>query len=401
MEVRKDTHPDKFPSPPHRFYVNSPFFLEIQVLIFKNLIIMKLFITRHFLLVLLVIGTVLPAYAQITITSGDMPAVGDMLRKSNSLDITGVDFEATGAGYNWDFSGLQPVFQSVDTFVSVNSVPFLYQLVFFPGVVANLAQKYTGLNLDTIVGVSLTDPYRFFKNTSGSFTDVGFAFTLNSIPVPLKFNSADVVYKFPLNYGHADSSISGVGFGLPDLGYINIDRKRVNVVDGWGTLTTSYGTFDVLRLRSTVKEIDSIYVDSLQFGTALTRNYVEYKWLGAGYGQPLLQATIEGPLTTVAWLDSITGSTVGIHRPIATETHITIAPNPMSDEAVATINLVHPDLVSMEIYDLSGKHVAEIFNGRLPAGHSVLPFTNRLQPGVYLLRLATSEKFITQKLIIQ
>ncbi|NCA85960.1 MAG: T9SS type A sorting domain-containing protein [Clostridia bacterium] len=362
---------------------------------------MKLFITRHFLLVLLAIGMMIPAYAQITISTSDMPAVGDTLRKSNSLDITGVDFEATGAGYNWDFSELQPVFQSVDTFVSVSSVPFLYQLVFFPGVVANLAQKYTGLNLDTIVGVSLTDPYRFFKNTSGSFTDVGFAFTLNSIPVPLKFNSADVVYKFPLNYGQADSSISGVGFGLPDLGYINIDRKRVNVVDGWGTLTTPYGTFDVLRLRSTVKEIDSIYVDSLQFGTALTRNYVEYKWLGAGYGQPLLQATIEGPLITVAWLDSIAGTNVGIKQPVAFETHVSVAPNPMSGEAVATINLVRPDLVSIEIYDLSGKRVAEIFNGRLPSGHTAIPFTNRLQPGIYLLRLATSANLIMEKMVIQ
>jgi hypothetical protein len=383
------------------FYVNSPIFLDIQFLIFKNLIIMKLFITQRFLLLLLALGMMLPAYAQITIKSSDMPIVGDTLRKSNSLDITGVDFEATGAGYNWDFAELQPVFQSVDTFVSVSSVPFLYQLVFFPGVVANLAQKYTGLNLDTIVGVSLTDPYRFFKNTTGSFTDVGFAFTLNSIPVPLKFNNADVVYKFPLNFGHADSSISGVGFGLPDLGYINIDRKRVNVVDGWGTLTTSYGTFDVLRLRSTVKEIDSIYVDSLQFGTAITRSYVEYKWLGTGYGQPLLQATIEGPLITVAWLDSITGSTVGIRQPVALETRLSIAPNPMTAEATATVHLDRPDVVSLTIYDLSGKRVADIFNGRLPAGSSDISINNRLQPGIYLLRLNTSEKLLTEKLIVR
>jgi hypothetical protein len=362
---------------------------------------MKLFIKRHSLLMLLAMGMLLPAYAQITISSSDMPTAGDTLRKSNSLDITGVDFEATGTNYNWDFSELQPVFQSVDTFVSVSSVPFLYQLVFFPGVVANLAQKYTGLNLDTIVGVSLTDPYRFFKNTSGSFTDVGFAFTLNGITVPLKFNSADVVYKFPLNYGHADSSISGVGFGLPDLGYINIDRKRVNVIDGWGTLTTSYGTFEVLRLRSTVKEIDSIYVDSLQFGAAITRNYVEYKWLGSGYGQPLLQATIEGPLITVAWLDSITGTNVGIKQPIALETRLAIAPNPMAAEATATVHLDCPDVVSLSIYDLSGKRVAEIFSGKLPAGASVVPFTIQLQPGIYLLRLATTKKLMTEKLIIQ
>lgn len=362
---------------------------------------MKLFIKQHFLLMLLALGIMLPAYAQITISSSDMPAVGDTLRKSNSLDITGIDFTVTGAGYDWDFSELQPVFQTVDTFVSVSSVPFLYQLVFFPGVVANVAQKYTGINLDTLVGVSLTDPYRFFKNTSGFFTDVGFAFTINDIPVPLKFNSADVIYKFPLNFGHADSSVSGVSFGLPSVGYISIDRKRVNVVDGWGTLTTSYGTFDVLRLRSTVKETDSIYVDSLQFGTALNRNYVEYKWLGTGYGQPLLQATIEGPLITVAWLDSIAGTNVGIKQPVALETRLSVAPNPMAGDATATVHLHRPEVVSMAIFDLSGKCVAEIFNGRLPSGQSVIPFANRLQPGMYLLRLATSEKLLTQKLIIQ
>ncbi|HZK07151.1 MAG TPA: T9SS type A sorting domain-containing protein [Bacteroidales bacterium] len=362
---------------------------------------MKLFIKRHFLLMLLAMGMMIPAYAQITIKSSDMPIAGDTLRKSNSVDISGVDFEATGAGYVWDFSEFQPVFQTVDTFVSVSSVPILYQLVFFYTNAANLAQKYTGINLDTLVGVSLTDPYRFFKNTSSSYTDVGFALTLNSIPVPLKFDNADVLYKFPLNYGHADSSVSGVGFGLPNLGYINIDRKRVNVVDGWGSLTTSYGTYDVLRLRSTVKEVDSIYVDSLQFGTAITRNYVEYKWLGTGHGEPLLQATIEGPLITVAWLDSITGSTVGIKQPVAFETRLSVAPNPMAAESTATVHLDRPDVVSMTIFDLSGKRVAEIFNGRLPAGISDVSFNNRLKPGIYLLRLTTSEKLLTEKLIVQ
>lgn len=71
------------------------------------------------------------SFAQITIDNGDMPQAGDTIRLSTAYDISGLDFSSTGPNFNWDFSELQPALQRVDTFVSVQETPWVYQLIFF------------------------------------------------------------------------------------------------------------------------------------------------------------------------------------------------------------------------------------------------------------------------------
>lgn len=59
-----------------------------------------------------------------------MPSAGDTVRKSFALDFTGIDFSVTGENYLWDFSQLKPASQTVDTFVTVSSVPFFISIGF-------------------------------------------------------------------------------------------------------------------------------------------------------------------------------------------------------------------------------------------------------------------------------
>jgi len=341
------------------------------------------------------------SYAQITITNADMPSVNNSVLLSNSFTIPGNNYAETGENFNWDFTDLIPLTQRVDTFVSVTSVPFLYQLIFIPNLIANLAQPFT--EIDLIPGAPLTDAYRFFRKSTASYNDVGFAFTITDIPVPLRFNSPDIIYKFPLAFGNADSSFSGVQFGIPDLGYISIDRKRVNKADGWGTLTTSYGTFDVLRLKSRVIETDSIYIDSLGFGTALERDYIEYKWLANGFRAPLLQITEEGPLVTVAWIDSIFDPSVNI-REILPYMDLMVSPNPFTESTQIRIQPQNDGRVIITLFDITGKKVRDIFTGTLSAGsHSftIQSSEANYKNGVYLLKVETENHVETRKLIIQ
>jgi hypothetical protein len=340
-------------------------------------------------------------YGQVTITTNDMPSPGDTIRKSQAITTAGVDYTLSGPNYDWDFSGLNLLLQNVDEYKSVSEVPFLYQLVFIPGFVANLAQEYPGL--DTL-GLPLTDPYRFFKNSSSSFTDVGFALTVSDIPLPLKFDNADVMYKFPMNYGNADSSISGLDFGIPDLGFISVDRKRVNEVDGWGSLTTSYGTFDVLRLKSMVWETDSIYIDSIGFGTALERNYTEYKWLGNGFAAPLLQVTEEGVLLTVSWIDSIFDPSVDIAEEQLAKSGFQIAPNPLISEGMVSVNMSASGAAEIAVYNVSGAHVGILFSGTLQKGTNHIPVSAaalNLESGFYISRLTTAAAVQSQKMIVR
>jgi hypothetical protein len=239
--------------------------------------------------------------AQITINTSDMPNISDTIRMSTTSVPTFPDPALTGPDYAWDFSSLLPDGQSVESYVSVSSTPFLYQLIFNASV-ANLASPIAAI--DFIPGLDVSDAYVFYKNTQNAYQRAGYAATAFGIPVPLKFDNPEILYKFPLSANStADSSQSNFSFSVPNLGYLGIQRKRVNEVDGWGSLTTPYGTFDVLRLKSMVYEYDSLYIDSVQTGFPLIRNYTEYQWLGNGQGVPLLSITQEGSITTVRYRD--------------------------------------------------------------------------------------------------
>jgi hypothetical protein len=66
-------------------------------------------------------------------------------------------------------------------------------------------------------------------------------------------------------------------------------QKRVNMVDGWGQLTTPFGTFpNVLRLKTLIYHQDT----TISFGVTLPVNTtidIIYSWFDLNYGIPVLQ----------------------------------------------------------------------------------------------------------------
>lgn len=357
---------------------------------------------KSVLTLILVIAFNAMVFPQITITSNDMPSPGDTVRKSQTINLAGIDYTATGPNYTWDFSVLEPLTQAVDSFASVSSVPFLYQLVFLPNIVANVAQKFS--EIDTIPDLPITDPYRFFRKTTTTYNDVGYAITVSSIPVPVRLNPADVVYKLPLAYNNLDSSNASGQLGVPGFGYISIQRKRVNKVDGWGSLTTPYGTFNVLRLKSTVYESDSIYIDTLNFGTAIERNYIEYKWLANGHKAPMLQVTEEGPVVQVAYKDYILNPSVSIGKVAPPEHRISISPNPVSDYAVVSLDIEKPFFTAVSLVNLAGVEVLKVFEGQLVAGRHFFTINvtgKNLPKAAYLLKVETDGNSTFRKIVIQ
>ncbi len=239
--------------------------------------------------------------AQITITRNDMPNVGDSLIFTETIPF-GIDYEATGENYIWDFSTLGGGSQSADYYTAVSSTPLLYQIVFnwpFWNPLASIASPNNDITF--IPGIAFTDYYDFYKEQNASYTSVGFGITINSIPVPIEYDNPELLYSFPLtSNSEADSSESSFNINIPDLGYYETYRKRVNKVDGWGTLTTPLGTFQTLRIKSTLVTYDSIYIDSLQTGIPVSRTITEYKWLGNGFGRPILVVSKEGILPATA-----------------------------------------------------------------------------------------------------
>jgi len=236
------------------------------------------------------------SFSQITITQSDMPGPGDTTRLTSAEINLLLNYAATGPNYTWNFANLRTNTQLLDSPMSVSATNFIYALYFanfgFNPNRASVAYADAGLAVNPLI--PLTNPYSFNYLTSSVYKQVGIGAELVSIPTPIAFNNHDVIYNLPLNYGDADTSDSDWGLGIPGVGYLGYAQTRINEVDGWGTLTTPHGTYDVLRVKTIRAQRDTIGLDSLSLNFAIDRPLLtEYKWLANGETKPVMQVNTQ------------------------------------------------------------------------------------------------------------
>lgn len=337
--------------------------------------------------------------AQIVIDSTDMPFPGDIINISTGLNIDFIDYTETGEDFTWDFLDLMSLNQTVDTFVSPSQTPFAYQFFFLGR--TNLAYQY--VQDLPIPDFEFSDVFYFYKNSQLRYDNVGYAASLNGFPLPFVFTTPDVLYKFPLEYGDQDSSVSGVVYNLPDVAYLLLDRKRINKVDGWGTLKTPFGTFEVLRMTSEVTEYDSIYIDSLEMGVPVNRNYIEYKWLAKGQKIPVLKITSDLNGLLVTYTDSIRINYDHINENLIKNKSIVVYPNPADNHVFVEFNMAKPGSLDLSLCDLSGKSWYQETATGLRSGffRKKISFQDAsLNSGTYLLIIKSSKEVYTRKIVI-
>ena len=277
---------------------------------------------NYFLLFIMLVFS-FPVIAQIVIDESDMPKEGDTLRVSLTTTIPG-DYSQTGADVTWDFSALTKTSQQVSSFVNVLNTPSIYWFTFIPGIVSNIASP--GNIVPAIPGIPVSNYFTFFKKSSSFFADIGFAFQISGIPIMLKYDSPDIYYDFPCTIDNTWTSHSFASISVPGLIYFSSSRNRTSQVDGWGSLSTPFGTFQAIRVKSEVIERDSIFLDTLGFGFPYTRNITEYKWLGKGQGIPLLQINEEGLVKTAIYRDNVNSTGINELR----KKSVQVFPNPSS-----------------------------------------------------------------------
>lgn len=356
----------------------------------------KLFILLSFLLG---IGT---TYAQITITSSDMHVVNDTVRTSVAYNVEQFDFEATGANFTWDFSTLIPAAQTIDTFYAVNSLPILIYLSFMSS--ANLVKTFQLASLLPEVGLEIPNVkiYQLFNNTSTSFKDAGYGIELEGLGIPLKYNQADEIYRFPMTYEQTFNSNAYLNTSLPSFGTILIDRQRQNEVDGWGTVITPYGTFEALRYRSVVQEIDSVDFPSYEISQRIDRTYTEYHWLTKESGTPILKAHIEDGIgiPVVTYVDSARVITIGIDE-IERQKDLVVYPNPTTGTIYIQLNEFDSQ-GSLSVYDISGHIIfqKQILNSTTSTVQIDLKSLG-LSSGIFFLTYISDNKIHRAKVVVQ
>jgi hypothetical protein len=357
---------------------------------------------KNILFYILILSFFQISKAQITITDADMPLVNDVINYSITNDIQGQDPTLTGVNYTWDYSLLQSSSQRSDTFETVINTPLPYQFYFNNGFLySSWKASYTLKGIDIgIPQVPITDVYNFFKNSGAEYSNVGFGSNINGVPSSTRNIPVDVEYVFPLNYGNTNVSNSEFGISVPTFGFYGQSLERVDTVDGWGTLTTPYGTFDCLRVKSVLSKTDTTYIDFVSFGTTISRpEEIEYKWIANGMGTPVLKiVTTGGNITTIEFQDSL--STVG-GKELEQINSINFFPNPTKDYLSITFNSLKSSLITVEIKDINGKIIGtesySVGRGKNLMLINLLKYN--LTKGIYFIETTIDSKKYSTKIL--
>ncbi len=272
---------------------------------------------KNFTTLLLLMGTIIVSNAQITITNADMPGSSDTIRYSQAnLDtLTESIYQMTGANMTWDFSHLEATGQTVDAYKPSLQTPYAG---FFFGL-----NRYGKLEADSIGfgQFQFKDVYRFYKNSTSKFEIEGVGMKYSGFPIPSYYSDNDELYQFPLDYNDFDSSTFAYTLNLLTFGSLHTAGYRVNSVDGWGQVTTPFGTFNALRITTDIVSHDSVSLGGLiNFG--FDNHQREVKWLANGEGFPIMQ--VSGTVTNgiflanaVAYRDSFRTTPISPFAPTA------------------------------------------------------------------------------------
>ena len=247
--------------------------------------------------------------SQINYLSTDYAVQGEsfIVSTATAAGLT-LDYEQTGANFNWDYSTLVPNSQETLLYQNPNNAGYKNIWCLLNGYLFNCSTQFNNnFNLATklsngiqIQGYGLTNIIDHLKLSSTSLEDrmIGASITVGgtSVPFAASYQTPDKLYQFPINYN--DNYTNNFALSI-DLSSVNVPiqyastGQRTNLVDGWGSLSTPFGTFaNVLKMKTTV--VNNITVTANGTTTQNTITNVSYKWFDKAYGIPVLQ--VDGTL---------------------------------------------------------------------------------------------------------
>jgi len=349
---------------------------------------------------ILLFAALLPVNAQITITSSNMPSAGDTMRYSNAQTNPLLDPGQPGANQTWDFSTLNSTSQFVDQYLPVSQTDFTYQIVFglpFGENASNLAKPNPdGLNLPSQLPITVGDLINFYKSDNDEFSLTGFGAKLNGIALPITYSSRDVLFPLPLSYNDLSTGDFDYQIAIPTIGFYGKVATRRNEADGWGTLVLPSGSYQVLRLKSTLESVDSIAIEALGFGINIpVPDVITYSYYASEFKFPVLQITSndifgQEVISKVIYRDTLVVD--GISDLSSVRPEVILYPNPATEIAVVKTELLSKTDISYTLMDAVGKTVFSIVRNNQSPGTltEMLPLASlQLGEGIYFLKVST------------
>lgn len=343
-------------------------------------------------------------YAQITLEASDFADGGDTIRMSNSNDFS-IDYASTGENYTWDFSNLIAESQMLKEYQSMDNASTIPSFTFG----AFAAEAYQATNFAETIDIPLDQAgdflpisidaiNQFSKNAEDGITSVGLSIGISGTEIPVLSDTIETRYALPLNVG---DSYSSNGYSYLDLNPIFNAiwiqyRTRNTQVDGWGSITTPYGTFEVLRLKHEIIESDSVYIDLFGgpqwFELPVPISY-EYEWIAKNEKEPVLKITTRDAggmetINNISYKDNFLNLNAGLK-----ETHYTLKIGPNPTENKVTISGISGTF-SYQLFN----HKGQLIQSTAQQQQDTIDLS-KLETGSYLIVIETAQGRSMHKLI--
>ncbi|MDP1800955.1 MAG: T9SS type A sorting domain-containing protein [Bacteroidota bacterium] len=331
----------------------------------------------------------------ITLTSANFPGGGDTLRYTNAQVSSVGNYTQTGANFIWNYSALVYNSQGRRDFNLAIQTPYAF---FFFGL-----NEYGEKIADNISAGPLTisNYYNYYKKQTSpinAFVADGIGMTFSSVPVPSYFSDKDELYTFPMTYGDYDSTT--FKFSTPTTTALPFTYKktgyRVSKVDGWGTITTPYGTAPCIRLLTTQYSQDTIKYNAFSFG--FPNNQRSYQWLVATEKIPYLEVT--GALAGANFTPNQVRYRDNYQNPAGVNENTDISamemyPNPGKDKL--WLNFTRTGVFLVEILGIDGKLIKGGNFDSANIGQSIDIID--LSPSLYVIKVSEKQKAYYYKFI--
>ena len=333
--------------------------------------------------------------AQISLQENDFSSAGDTVRISNSVQVD-YDPSQTGEGLTWDYSSLSANSQFLREFTSIGFSPVQFTF----GILAPTPYQATyfipenTIPLDQLNGflpVELSDARSYLKSSQDSITRVGFSVKVSGVDVAFKSDTIETKYKFPIDYQQQFTTRGYTFIDLNPAADFKIKQHRyvTSIIDGYGQLVLPFGTFEVLRLKREINEIDSVYQTFFGSGEWFGAPPIlttEYEWLGENAKDVLLKIVVNNQngvsqIQGIEYQDTYLGLDAGLEDNTSS---VEIFPNPTSDEFTL---ISTKEVLNFRLVDPMGKILIQHKNSQ---SNTIKIDLSSYSTGIYTVILETT-----------
>jgi hypothetical protein len=326
-------------------------------------------------------------FAQITVTESSLAPAGTewIYHATGGGDY--VTVPSGGANQIWNIPSYNFGYNYNTQFVNPSSTPY------------DTAFPTATHCVNTIVGSANT--YAYLELANNEFRQLGIGQSISGQPI-WHYNPTSFIMPVPLTYPHTPwTRVFQYEFSVIPGFVSTIRDSSIIELDGWGTLTTQYGTFQALRTRER-----HWITEWLNGSVTANKQSVSYAWFD-NRGITLLSYTSPTDsvnFTVATIVEAEITSTTSVSENEIKQVKYNLSqnyPNPFNPSTRITYFIPENGLVNLSVYDVLGNEVAVLVNEYKPLGNYEVDFSAAdLTSGIYFYTLRVNAFTETNKMLL-